>query len=289
MSGISSNALKGLNYPENRFKYNGKELQNREFIDGSGLEWYDYGARMYDQQIGRWHVQDGLSELARSLTPYRYCLNNPISYIDPYGLWEQTSSGYSTKDKKDIERFMTYLQYEQGVMGNNPSVDQMGGFIKGEMSEGGLGQTSDGAKLLTGLNMNGTRSETGVSWSADNKTYDRSWREVQRDLTPNDLGPSTIGNNIFGLTYPGGNNPKKYNSKYDYSYAPLSFAEYPAIGHDRRYDNLRVEGAKGLLGDTRAIGADWKFVSEEFSVAFAPALSLIDPKQEPRRSYWDWV
>jgi hypothetical protein len=46
--GLSSHAYTTSSYANNRYKFNGKELQSQEFIDSTGLDWEDFGARMYD-------------------------------------------------------------------------------------------------------------------------------------------------------------------------------------------------------------------------------------------------
>lgn len=89
--GMNINALSStapLSKP-NQFKFGGKEF-NKEF----GLNWYSFGARNYDPQLGRWQVIDNLAENVYSMTPYRYAFNDPINVIDPDGNLEVPLRGY---------------------------------------------------------------------------------------------------------------------------------------------------------------------------------------------------
>ncbi len=86
MAGISSKAAGSL---INKKGYNANELQSKEFSDGSGLEAYDFNARTYDPQIGRFIQVDPMTDEGgqESWSPYHFSYNNPIRYNDPDGKW----------------------------------------------------------------------------------------------------------------------------------------------------------------------------------------------------------
>ncbi|MDR1370410.1 MAG: RHS repeat-associated core domain-containing protein, partial [Dysgonamonadaceae bacterium] len=62
------------------FKFGGKELDMM-----NGLNWYDFVARGYDPVTGRFLTIDPLAEKYPWISPYAYCMNNPVKFIDTDG------------------------------------------------------------------------------------------------------------------------------------------------------------------------------------------------------------
>ena len=131
------------------FKFNGKE-QDAE----TGL--YYYGARYYDAKIAVWYGVDKMIEKHPNYTPFAYCYNNPVKFIDPFGL----DTFKINIDNRSVDRITvdgseshTYVILKDGSVVSTQSlaVNEFG-LVQFPASGPGFGRygTEDAARIKNG-------------------------------------------------------------------------------------------------------------------------------------------
>ena len=177
-------------------KYNGKE-----FVEMHGYDTYDYGARGYYAASGRFMSVDPLCEKYYWISPYAYCLNNPVRFTDPDGreVDIEHRTGFLGLGKKET------LKYDNGSLYNKDGsayAGKVNGFLKKSVNAlGSLSKTDEGASMVTELqsssNVFTIKSGATNEFKPDNPSKaGANLTEVQA-ATGNTAGSAGSGGTIF--------------------------------------------------------------------------------------------
>jgi RHS repeat-associated protein len=158
-----------------RYGYSGKEKDNEIAGEGNHI---DFGDRGYDTRRGQWWSVDAKAGKYPSISPYAFCLNNPIVFIDPDGndviLFDQKGNKVATITKAGtviekgmensaiLKSYVATKEYFKGTSGEADFTDFENASkilnIKATAKpEGAANFQSSGYKDVKGLDNNGNK------------------------------------------------------------------------------------------------------------------------------------
>ena len=206
----------------NRWLFSGKESQSFLYAN---IPLLDFGARMYNPTIARWTTADPLSEKYYGISPYVYCLGNPISIIDPNGMdiWTMDEKGNVVWVKESDDHRLYYMNndgllYDDYVSVSDRSIlDDLtkteakvdgGAKVSSHTSKSGINDifkvfkfASDKTKVEWAVHRNG---DTYTIGTGHNSYSASSWEDYTKDK-PNATVHShpgiDIGNEISSMGY----------------------------------------------------------------------------------------
>ena len=157
------------NSSEQPYKYNSKE-----FVEMHGLDEYDSEARWYYPAICRTTTMDPLAEDYYRISPYGWCENNPIRYLD--------LTGKSTHINEDGDVVAVYDDNDLNIyQHSNDKLEEWGDVYINPL-------TTDDAKIIG-------QSLHLLSF-ADQNAFNRTGKVIHNDTMRIDVGSTTLGDII---------------------------------------------------------------------------------------------
>jgi RHS repeat-associated protein len=244
------------------YKYNGKE-----FVEDYGYDSFDYGARMRDGAVPRFETIDPLCERYYSFSPYAYCGNNPIMYIDPNGMKiDSLSPKEWNKQKNNIIKNRDKLQNR---INNLTARAEKRGW-SAEKLAGKIGNKQERTNSLNGTlsNLSTLEGSTQVyalkkiSGEVGGTYYDKKTGNIvfsfdgtanfvhetthggqfeAGDLAFDSKSGRTVGQDVFDEV-------AAYQAQYAYS--PYSVSELPSTSVVNSFNTITPSWVQGLEGGT---------------------------------------
>jgi RHS repeat-associated protein len=194
------------------YKFGGKEYDEMH-----GLDWYDFHARNYFAIFPHFLTPDPLCEKYYWISPYAYCANNSIKYIDPNG--KEIKLAGTAAERQTTLTHLQRLTNDKLSMRSDGTVIivRMGGENSGKYLRAGselirdLNQKGAGAKTVTiSIGTGGNSASAadrnasgGVDWTnATNGTGANATVNFDPTSNPNILTTDPATGNVSGATRP---------------------------------------------------------------------------------------
>ena len=121
-----------------------------------------FGTRDYDAEIGRWTTKDLIGFAGGDMNLYRYVWNEPLNYIDPYGLWGIGPQVTGVAEEGGLSSFPMGVNasFGLGIFGGGSQGINFGDFV----SFGGILDTQNypsGQNAVTGNGVLGMAAGIG--------------------------------------------------------------------------------------------------------------------------------